>query len=194
MYVEPAPPPPPPGAPAGGAPTEAVEAPKPEPAPRLTLPAKPEKPKPVVKPKPAPEPRPVPPREVETPRAAVAGGESGGVAGGTPGGKVGGTVGGHGDAPIRAELAASPPAIVSRSVPEYPYAARAAQVEGQVLLRAVVDRDGRVEPDVVVVRSVPMLDAAAIAALRQWRFTPGRDHEGRTVRVVVEVPMRFQLR
>ncbi len=192
MYVEPAPPPPPAGEAAAGAPTEPVETPKPAPTPRLTLPAKPEKPKPVAKPKPAP--KPVPPREVETPRPGVAGGESGGVAEGTPGGKLGGTVGGHGDAPITAELAANPPAIVSRSMPEYPYAARAAQVEGQVLLRAIVDREGHVEPDVTVLRSVPMLDAAAIAALRQWRFTPGRDHEGNTVRVVIEVPMRFQLR
>jgi periplasmic protein TonB len=63
-----------------------------------------------------------------------------------------------------------------------------------VLLRAVVDRGGHVEESIIVARSVPLLDDAAVAALRQWHFTPGRDRDGRPVRVQIEVPMRFQLR
>ena len=66
-------------------------------------------------------------------------------------------------------------------------------IQGQVVLRATVDRDGNIEREVQVVRSIPLLDDAAIDALRGWRFRPGRDREGRAVRVVVEVPVRFQL-
>jgi outer membrane biosynthesis protein TonB len=39
-----------------------------------------------------------------------------------------------------------------------------------------------------------MLDDAAVAAFRQWRFHAGRDDRGEPVRVVVQVPIRFRLR
>jgi protein TonB len=45
-----------------------------------------------------------------------------------------------------------------------------------------------------VLKSVAPLDAAAIAAVRQWRFRPARDADGRPVRVIMEVPVRFVLR
>jgi TonB family protein len=41
-------------------------------------------------------------------------------------------------------------------------------VQGVVIVEAVVDRHGRVE-DVRVLRSIPLLDRAAITAVRQWR-------------------------
>jgi protein TonB len=208
VYVEPAPPPPPPLAVdgGGGAPEE-----KPQPeeqsqpeerVPQLVELENPKKPIPSVRRSPKPTVRAVrrqpaaepPPAAVEAARGGESGGEAQGVIGGVVGGKIGGTVGGHGDAPIAAELAASAPVVVSRVLPEYPAAARAQHVEGQVLLRAVVDRAGHVEEHIVVVRSVAPLDDAAVAALRQWTFTPGRDHDGHTARVQIEVPMRFQLR
>ncbi len=51
-----------------------------------------------------------------------------------------------------------------------PLAVRA-KVRGVVILEAVVDRRGRVE-DVSVLRSIPLLDRAAIAAVRQWHYSP----------------------
>jgi periplasmic protein TonB len=83
---------------------------------------------------------------------------------------------------------------VSRPIPVYPALARMRGLEGQVLLRVVVDRDGHVEEAVTVVRSTPPFDTAAIDAVRRWRFEPGRDEGGRQVRVLLEVPIRFQLR
>jgi len=41
---------------------------------------------------------------------------------------------------------------------------------------------------------VPLLDAAAITAVRQWRFQPARDEEGHPLRVTFRVPVRFVLR
>jgi protein TonB len=87
-----------------------------------------------------------------------------------------------------------PPVPITKVLPLYPGAARAQGLEGEVVLRAIVDQHGVVEPNVVVVESVPMLDRAAIDALRQWRFQPGRDGDDRAVRALIEVPLRFRLR
>jgi len=55
--------------------------------------------------------------------------------------------------------------------------------------------DGRIEPEHTrVVRSVPALDAAALSAVGQWRFTPALGHQGRPVRVIVEIPVNFSLK
>ena len=63
-----------------------------------------------------------------------------------------------------------------------------------MVLQIVVDRDGRVEPGIKVLQSIPSLDDAAVRAVERWRFRPGQDAQGRAVRVIVEVPLRFKLR
>jgi protein TonB len=55
--------------------------------------------------------------------------------------------------------------------PRYPDDALQAKVQGAVVLDVVIDADG-VPTDVQVAQSVPMLDAAAIEAVRQWRYEP----------------------
>jgi protein TonB len=107
---------------------------------------------------------------------------------------LGGVLGGRGDEVVDAQTVAKPPGLLERALPEYPVEARVKRIEGQVLLRAIVGRDGNVEPTVEVLSSVPELDAAAIDALRKWRFTPGHDRDGNPVRVRIDVPMRFQLK
>jgi protein TonB len=141
-----------------------------------------------------------PPKTVEPATTAPAGsstGEASGVAGGKvggeTGGKMGGVIGGTGTDIPRASEVAVPPVVLRRVTPRYPRQARASGANGLVLLEAVLDREGHVEKSIRVVRSVPMLDEAAIEALRQWRFRPARDHRQQTVRVVLEVPMRFVL-
>lgn len=79
-------------------------------------------------------------------------------------------------------------------MPMYPLQARARGLRGEVVLRAIVGSDGRVEKDIVIAQSSPMFDQPAVEALRQWRFEPGRDRDGNPVRVLLEVPIRFQLR
>ena len=92
-----------------------------------------------------------------------------------------------GDAFLGDEL----PSVVSRMTPQYPQLARDAGVEGTVLVWALVGLGGQVE-DTRVHRSIPMLDSAALEAVRQWRFTPALANR-HPVRVWVAVPVRFRL-
>ncbi len=75
--------------------------------------------------------------------------------------------------------------------PLYPPFAREAQIEGLVVVRALIGRDGKVE-EANVVRSVPLLDGTALEAVRRWTFDPARV-DGRTVAVWVLIPFRFRL-
>ena len=79
-----------------------------------------------------------------------------------------------------------------RDVPAvYPEVARAAKIQGIVILEATIDERG-VVTDARVLRSVPILDAAALTALRQWRYTPTLLN-GVPVRVLMTVTFRFSL-
>jgi protein TonB len=53
----------------------------------------------------------------------------------------------------------------------YPSIAQSARVQGVVILEATIGENGRVK-DVKVLRSIPLLDQAAIDAVRQWEYTP----------------------
>lgn len=111
----------------------------------------------------------------------------GGVEGGVPGGIVGGIVGGLPDVPpppppppppvpprprlVRIGGQLQAPDLIKRVEPEYPGFAVSAAIQGVVILEAMVDENGEVI-DVKVLRSVPLLDRAAITAVRQWRYSP----------------------
>ena len=123
----------------------------------------------------------------------ITSGEPFGVEGGVPGGKVGGMLGGTGNMLLPAAQAAILPVPISKIIPEYPRLAHQRGIEGQVVVEAIVGTDGRIEPEVTVIQSVPPLDQATIAALRQWRFRPARDNDGTPVRVSLRVPFRFVL-
>ena len=63
------------------------------------------------------------------------------------------------------------PRRVTDQRPVYPPIARANGIAGTVVVDATVDSSGRVV-DPLVRQSVPMLDQAAVDAVRQWRFEP----------------------
>ena len=87
----------------------------------------------------------------------------------------------------------TPPFRIRTVNPTYPDIAQAAQIEGDVLVGAVVGPDGRVtEADVL--RSVhPVLDEAARQAVLQFRYTPGvRNGVPDTFRI--QVPVSFRLK
>jgi protein TonB len=64
-------------------------------------------------------------------------------------------------------------------------------VQGVVILEAVIGEDGTVQ-NVRVLRSKPLLDDAAVEAVRQWRFTPTLLN-GQPVPVVMTVTVAFTL-
>lgn len=76
--------------------------------------------------------------------------------------------------------------------PVYPQEALEQGLRGIVILDLVVDTEGRVE-EMHIIRSIPGLDEAALAAARQWRYEPVKV-DGRPVRVRVTVPITFALK
>src|SRR5881628_2732026 len=177
FVAAPPPPPPPPPPPARHKKTTEV---KPKEIPKPTE---------IVQPKVVPEEKPVPitaPEEDSSEDDGVDGGVEGGVEGGVVGGVVGGVLGGmlggaDGgmlDQPLYAGIGGvTNPELIPKSKvkPTYPEIARKAKVSGQVILQAVVRKDGSVG-DIQVLRSPGSkfgFDEAAIAAVKQWRYKPG---------------------
>jgi len=129
-----------------------------------------------------------------------AGGVPGGVEGGVPGGVVGGVVGGLPDAPppppppqqpVRVGGNIKPPTKIKNVAPVYPPIAQSARVQGVVIIEATIGPDGRVK-DARVLRSIPLLDQAALDAVRQWEFTPTLLN-GVPVPVIMTVTVNFTL-
>jgi protein TonB len=84
-----------------------------------------------------------------------------------------------------------PPAKTYDVVPVYPTIARAAHVQGTVRIEATIGKDGSVR-DARVVDSVKMLDEAALAAVRQWRYRPSYLN-GEPIEVLMTVSVQFTL-
>jgi periplasmic protein TonB len=61
--------------------------------------------------------------------------------------------------------------LIHRVQPDYPALARQARIQGTVILRAIIDRDGRIG-NLQLVSGHPMLVQSAIDAVRQWRYRP----------------------
>jgi TonB family protein len=80
----------------------------------------------------------------------------------------------------------------SRVRPDYPEAAQRAGLEGQVVLKAIIDRQGRAR-QVQVLRGLGLgLDEAAVAAVGQWKFRPATRH-GSPVEVIYVLSVYFRL-
>ena len=83
------------------------------------------------------------------------------------------------------------PARTRGATPVYPPIAQSARVQGVVIMEAVIGPDGRVR-DVRVLRSIPLLDQAAIDAVKQWEYEPTLLN-GVPVPVVITVTVQFTL-
>ena len=89
--------------------------------------------------------------------------------------------------PVRV-AAGQGPGLIKKVEPRYPEIARTSRLEGQVVVDAVILKDGTVS-EVKVLRSThAMFDRACIEAVRQWRFTPGAQD------VILTVTVNFTLR
>ncbi len=122
-------------------------------------------------------------KEEEAPPVMASGGVVGGVPGGVPGGQMGGVIGGIiSSTPVAVPKVAAPQRVrVSQGVtqgllihkvqPSYPPLARQARIQGQVVLQAVISKDGAIE-GLKLISGHPMLAPAAIDAVKQWRYKP----------------------
>ncbi len=173
--------------------------PPPPPAPRQTV-------TPKLQPKPVPQENkfvaPVDiPQEIKPEQGldlGAQGGVSGGVEGGVPGGVVGGVVGGLPDAPpppvqqpVRVGGQIKEPKKLKSVPPVYPPLASQARVQGVVILECTISPQGKVT-DVKVLRGIPLLDQAAIDAVKQWVYTPTLLN-GVPVPVIMTVTVNFKL-
>lgn len=82
-----------------------------------------------------------------------------------------------------------PPTKIKDVQPVYPAIARSARVAGVVTIEATIGPDGKVI-DATVVRSIPLLDQAALDAVQQWEYTPTLLN-GVPVPVLVTVTINF---
>jgi len=81
--------------------------------------------------------------------------------------------------------------LISRIEPRYPDIERKAHIQGDVILAAVIGRDGMIE-NLHVVSGHPLLTQAALQAVKQWRYQPYRLGT-EAVEVETQVTVRFRL-
>lgn len=94
--------------------------------------------------------------------------------------------------PVKVGGQIKPPRRLVNVAPVYPSLAQQARVEGEVEIEAVIGEDGRVR-EARVTRGKPLLNDAALTAVRQWTFTPTTLND-RPVAVVMTVTVVFTLR
>jgi periplasmic protein TonB len=125
--------------------------------------------------------------DIAPPPINAGGGVVGGVPGGIPGGQVGGVIGGiisstsslaavpkfvpNTPQRIRISQGVTKGLLIHRVEPTYPTLAKAARVQGEVVLTAIISTSGEIE-NLQLVSGHPMLVPEAIAAVRQWRYKP----------------------
>lgn len=140
-----------------------------------------------------PAPPSAPPSQGPGTGGGVGTGQGKGIGEGSGGGIGPGSGGGTGGGPYRPGSGIEPPQLLKEVRPLYTDEARRRAVQGDVVLEIVVRRDGSVG-DVRVTRPLGSgLDQRAVAAVRQWRFSPAR-RQGTPVDVIVEVAVGFTLR
>ena len=146
-----------------------------------------------------PETQPLPSRALISPIALVAGDnkplapEPDGSGPGVGPGVDDGTGGGAGGGPYRPGSGVEPPRLLREVKAQYTEDARTRGVTGDVVLEIVIRSDGSVG-DVKVLRGLGFgLDERAVAAVRNWKFSPAR-RLGAPVDVIVEVEVEFSLR
>jgi periplasmic protein TonB len=92
---------------------------------------------------------------------------------------------------VRAGQGVREPKRISGAMPEYPAIARSARVQGAVMIEAVINERGEVGR-IRVLKSIPLLDAPAISAVQQWRYTPTLLN-GVPVSVLMTITVNFTL-
>ena len=93
--------------------------------------------------------------------------------------------------PVAATPQLTQPRLISSVQPTYPAIAAQMRTQGEVVIRAVVDSNGKVAT-MKVVSGPALLQQAALNALRQWKYEPAK-LDGRPVPAEIQVAIRFRL-
>jgi TonB family protein len=93
--------------------------------------------------------------------------------------------------PVRVGGNIRTPTKVKDARPVYPPIAQSARVQGVVIIEALIDESGNIANGRVL-RSIPLLDMAAMDAVSRWQFTP-TELNGRAVAVIMTVTVNFSL-
>ncbi|MGA8073980.1 MAG: energy transducer TonB [Candidatus Acidiferrales bacterium] len=111
----------------------------------------------------------------------VVGGVPGGIAGGSAGGVLGGIIGGSGGGmppppkptQQRVRIGGNVQAakMIRQITPVYPQIAKTAHVQGTVILRAIISKDGTVQ-ELQYISGPALLMRSAMDAVRQWKYQP----------------------
>jgi protein TonB len=83
--------------------------------------------------------------------------------------------------------------ITNETQPIYPPAAKQKRIEGTVVMEAAIDEDGRVREPFVISSAGPLLDMAAMDAVRKWRYQP-LTIDGVPICVTTTISVVFELR
>jgi protein TonB len=94
--------------------------------------------------------------------------------------------------PVRVGQGVREPRKIVDARPVYPALALSVKIQGAVILEAVINERGGVER-VRVLKSIPLLDAAAIDAVSRWRYTPTLLN-GTPVAVLMTITINFTLK
>lgn len=119
---------------------------------------------------------------------------NGGVSGGIPGGVPGGVTGGVSSTPTRIRVGGSVQALrlVARIPPVYPPELEQRGVEGVVVIRAVISRDGvPLNPHVLNTEIDPRFAQAALDSVAQWRYQPALLN-GQPVEIATTITVEFR--
>lgn len=86
----------------------------------------------------------------------------------------------------------NPPTARVRIPPDYPFSAKQAGLQGDVMVEFSVDETGRVYDPRVLKSSDRMFEESTLRAVQKWRFEPGK-RNGRAVRFRMAIPVVFRL-
>ena len=135
--------------------------------------------------------------EQQTNTAGILGGVPGGVPGGAAGGVIGGIIGSTTvpkiAAPQRVRVSQGvTEGLLTRKVqPTYPPLAKTARIQGDVVLNAVISKNGTIE-NLRVMSGHPMLVTSALDAVKQWKYRP-YVLNGEPVEVETTITVKFTL-
>lgn len=86
-----------------------------------------------------------------------------------------------------------PPVLQHKVAPDYPDILRRTAVRGTVIVRCVIDKNGRVRDPKIIVGALPPFNAAVMNAVQQWRYTPG-SLNGIAVETYLNVTVTFSVK